>query len=259
MLGIAENLKVPLVELLLSVADDKLLLGHRNSEWTGLAPILEEDIAFSSLAQDEIAHAQALYELAAGLDGRSPDALAFGRAPREYRCATIVELPDDFDWAFAICRRFFCDHYDGLRLQRMAASSYKPLADLAARLRAEEQVHIDHADGWMRRLASGGDESKSRLQAAMDRLAPVASMLGESVEGWFALESAGIYPALPTAMFDAWSAALRTVTDAAGLTLNLQHPSPAHPGGRRGRHSEHLAPLLDEMCEVYRLEPGAAW
>ncbi len=259
MQGIAENHKLPFVELLLSVADDKLLLGHRNSEWTGLAPILEEDIAFSSLAQDEIAHAQALYELAAELDGRSSDTLAFGRTPQEYRCATIVELPDDFDWAFALCRRFFCDHYDALRLKRMAGSSYKLLADLSARLAAEEQVHVDHSDTWMRRLASGGDESKTRLQAAIDRLAPVASMLDEPFEGRDALESAGIYPALGTTMFDAWSAALHTVTDAADLTLELQRPSPDQPGGRRGRHSEHLAPLLDEMCEVYRLEPTAAW
>ena len=156
-------------------------------------------------------------------------------------------------------RRFFCDHYDALRLQRMAGSSYKPLADLAVRLAAEEQVHVDHADTWMRRLASGGDESKKRLGAAIDRLAPVASMLDEPFEGLEPLESAGIYPALGTTMFDAWSAALHTVTDAAGLTLELRPASPDQPGGRRGRHSEHLAPLLDEMCEVYRLEPTAAW
>ena len=94
---LAENLKTPLVELLLSVADDKLMIGHRNSDWTGLGPILEEDIAFSSLAQDEIAHAQVLYGLASEIDGRSADSLAFGRGPDEYRCAQLVELPDDFD------------------------------------------------------------------------------------------------------------------------------------------------------------------
>ena len=136
MTQLAENLKAPLVELLLSVADDKLMLGHRNSDWTGLGPILEEDIAFSSLAQDEIAHAQILYELASEFDGRSTDVLAFGRDPTQFRCAEIVELPDDFDWAFALCRQFFCDHYDALRLGRMARSSYAPLAAIAARLAA---------------------------------------------------------------------------------------------------------------------------
>ncbi len=259
MTQLAENLKAPLVELLLSVADDKLMLGHRNSDWTGLAPILEEDIAFSSLAQDEIAHAQVLYELASELGGRSSEALAFGRDPIEYRCARIVELPDDFDWAFALCRQFFCDHYDALRLGRMARSSYTPLAHIAARLAAEEQVHVDHADAWIARLGAGTEDSRKRLQGAIDRLAPVAPMLHEPFESCDALETAGIYPRPPTDMFDAWSAALHTVTDTAGLTLELTRPPAGEAGGRRGRHSEHLAPLLDEMCEVFRSEPTAAW
>lgn len=259
MTQLAENLKAPLVELLLSVADDKLMLGHRNSDWTGLGPILEEDIAFSSLAQDEIAHAQILYELASEFDGRSTDVLAFGRDPTEFRCAEIVELPDDFDWAFALCRQFFCDHYDALRLGRMARSSYAPLAAIAARLAAEEQVHVDHADAWITRLGAGTEDSRKRVQAAIDRLAPVAPMLHEPFEGYDELESAGIYPRPETDMFEAWSAALHAVTDAAGLTLTLTAPPASDTGGRRGRHSEHLAPLLDEMCEVFRLEPTAAW
>ena len=259
MTQLAESLKAPLVELLLSVADDKLMLGHRNSDWTGLGPILEEDIAFSSLAQDEIAHAQVLYELASEFDGRSTDVLAFGRDPIEFRCAEIVELPDDFDWAFALCRQFFCDHYDALRLGRMARSSYAPLAAIAARLAAEEQIHVDHADAWIARLGAGTEDSRARVQAAIDRLAPVAPMLHEPFQGCHELESAGIYPPPATDMFEQWSAALHSVTDAAGLTLTLAPPAAGDTGGRRGRHSEHLAPLLDEMCEVFRLEPTAAW
>ncbi|HLJ93659.1 MAG TPA: Phenylacetic acid catabolic protein, partial [Gemmataceae bacterium] len=104
---LSAHLKRPLVELLLSVADDKFMLGHRNADWTGLAPILEEDIAFSALAQDEIAHASALYEMVAQLQDTKPDRLAFGRRPEEYRCAAIVELSDGFDWAKALCRNFF--------------------------------------------------------------------------------------------------------------------------------------------------------
>ncbi len=256
---VAENLRGPLVELLLSVADDKLVLGHRNSEWTGLAPILEEDIAFSSLAQDEIAHAQALYELAARLTGRTADALAFGRRPEEFRCAVIVELPDDFDWAFAICRQFFCDHFDALRLARLARSAYKPLADLASRLAAEERVHVEHADAWVERLGRAGDPARQRMQGALDRLAPVAPGLVEPVNGQELLETSGLYPALEIDMFSEWSQMLSTVIETAGLTLTLERPSPETIGGHRGRHSEHLAPLLDEMCEVFRLEPNAAW
>lgn len=257
---ISDNLKHPLIDLLLSVADDKLLLGHRNSDWTGLAPILEEDIAFSSLAQDEIAHAQALYELAGTLSGRTADQLAFGRGPAEFRSARIVELPDDFDWSFAVCRQLFCDHLDALRLARMAASSYKPLADLAARLSAEEQIHVEHADAWVARLGRGTDDSRKRMQQALDRLAGPAVTLAEPVADQEALESAGVYPRPAGGdMFEAWASALRDVTGAAGLSLDLKRPAASDIDGHRGRHSEHLAALLDEMCEVFRLEPDAAW
>jgi ring-1,2-phenylacetyl-CoA epoxidase subunit PaaC len=254
-----EHLKDPLVELLLALADDKLVLGHRNSDWTGLAPILEEDIAFSSLAQDEIAHAQAVYELAATLTGRSADELAFGREPHDFRSAAIVELPDDFDWAFAICRQFCCDHFDFVRLRRMAGSSYTPLADLAARLVAEEQVHVEHADAWLQRLGTGTDEAQERMQAALRRLVRVATSLFEPVAGQTGLEAAGVYPAGDTDTFEQWAQDLGAVTEAAGLTLVVDRPTPATAGGRHGEHTEHLEPLLDEMCEVYRLEPRAAW
>ena len=102
---IPPHLTAPFTDLLLSIADDKLLLGHRNSDWTGLAPILEEDIAFSALAQDEIAHAQAFYEIVGSINGRGADAIAFGRAPEAYRCATLVEPSDAFDWARALVRQ----------------------------------------------------------------------------------------------------------------------------------------------------------
>ena len=169
---LSEHLKQPAAELLLSVADDKFMLGHRNADWTGLAPILEEDIAFSALSQDEIAHASALYEMVAQLQGTKADRLAFGRRPDEYRCAQIVELSDEFDWAKALCRNFFCDHFDSLRLGRLAQSRYTALAQLAGRLAAEEHIHVEHVDSWMGRLGRGGAEAHGRLQAALDALAP---------------------------------------------------------------------------------------
>lgn len=254
-----DNLKKPLINLLLAVADDKLMLGHRNSDWTGLAPILEEDIAFSSLSQDEIAHAQTLYELISSLDGKSSDEIAYGRSADEYRCATIVELPDDYNWAVAIARRFFCDHFDLLRLKRLSQSSYKPLADLATRLLAEEQVHVEHVDAWMIRLGHGNDDSKQRLQDALDTIGPFAPMLFEQVEGEAELVEAGIYPQLEKNTFQIWCDVLQQIVQQSGLNLTLNAPDANTQGGRSGQHSEHFTPLLDEMCEVYRLEPGAAW
>jgi ring-1,2-phenylacetyl-CoA epoxidase subunit PaaC len=255
------QLKGPMIDLLLGLADDKLVAGVRNSDWTGLGPILEEDIAFSSLAQDEIAHAQAVYELLAGPTGRSADDLAFGRTPAEMRCCAIVEIPDDFDWATALARHFFCDHFDAHRLERLARSSWAPLAALARRLVVEERVHVEHVDGWMSRLGRSTPAARQRVQAALDALAPHASMLLEPVEEEPALVAAGLYPLEPAATdtFTAWRDDLRAVLEPAGLRALVTRPGPDARGGRRGVHTRHLAPLLEEMSEVYRIEPGAAW
>jgi ring-1,2-phenylacetyl-CoA epoxidase subunit PaaC len=256
-------------QLLLAIADDKLVLGHRNSDWTGLAPILEEDIAFSSIAQDEMAHAQALYELAAtrlgraegGASPRPPaaDRLAFGRDAAAYRCASIVEVPDDFEWAVAIVRQFFCDHFDRARLARLARSSDAEVAALARRLGAEEAVHVEHVDAWIRRLGRAGGDAAARVQSALDRLAPHAAMLFEPVEGQARLESSGAYPVRPEATFEAWRDELTAVARDAGLRLALRPPDPKAIGGRRGAHTPALRELLDEMGAVHRLEPDAAW
>ncbi len=256
---LSDELKQPLVDLLLSVADDKFILGHRNSDWTGLAPILEEDIAFSSLSQDEISHAIVLYQMAAGLLGTTPDKLAYGRTPEQYRCAELVELSDDFDWAVAVCRNFFCDHLDELRLGRMAHSSYVPLAQLAGRLVAEEQIHVHHSDTLLKRLGRGSNDAHDRMQVALDRLAPLAVGLLEPTAGVEVLEAQGVYPRLEPGLFERWSEGLQEVAKEANLTLDLRPPSANAKGGRHGRHGSSFAGLLEELTEVYRLEPEAAW
>jgi ring-1,2-phenylacetyl-CoA epoxidase subunit PaaC len=256
---VPDHLKSPLIDLLLALADDKLFLGHRNSDWTGLGPILEEDIAFSHMAQDEIAHAQAIYEFIGGMTEQKADDIAFGRSVHEYRCASIVEVPDEFDWATAVARKFYCDHFDLLRLQRLASSDHKPLADLCGRIAAEEQLHVDHVDGWIVRLGQGTMESRSRLQTAIDALAPHATWLFEPFDGLKALVDTKVYPGSDFTMYDAWTAAIKDVCRRAGLTVTLEVGSPDEKHGRRGVATSHRQPLLDEMCEVYRLEPGAAW
>lgn len=256
---VPHNLRKPFLTMLLAAADDKLFLGHRNSEWTGLGPILEEDIAFSALAQDEMAHASALYELASSIDGRTADQLAFGREPAEYRCACIVEVPDEFDWATAIARQFFCNHFDLLRLGRFAKSSYKPLADLAVRLAAEQKAHVEHVNDWIVRLGTGTPESHKRMQEALDGLAPIAPWLFEPYDGLKGLVDAGLYPGSDFTMYDEWLATIEHVLGQGHLTAQIEVGEPDEPGGRRGVHTQYLAPMLDEMCEVYRLEPDAAW
>jgi ring-1,2-phenylacetyl-CoA epoxidase subunit PaaC len=235
---IPENLKFPVTELLMGLADDKFILGHREADWTGLGPILEEDIAFSAISQEEIAHAAALYEFIAPLHSTDADRLAFGRMADYFRCAQLVELSDDFDWALAIARQFYCDHFDQLRLERLSRSGLAPLAPLAARLLAEERCHVEHVDTWVRHLGTGTADSHDRLQRALNTLAPQAAMLFEQPPGVTKLEAEGVYPPA-TDMFGTW------VTDLIG--------------GRRGRHTPGFEGLLAELSEVYRLEPDAAW
>ncbi len=260
MTTIPESLKAPLTELLLSTADDKFLLGHRNADWTGLGPILEEDIAFSSIAQDEIAHAEVLYQfIHTQLGGAKPDDLAYGREPREYRCAALVELGDEFDWSRAIVRQFFCDHFDAVRLGRLAASSWPTLAVLAGRLLAEERAHVQHADTWIVRLGRGTPESHDRMQRAIDALWPDTGSLFEAVWGEGLLEPSGVYPRGDERMSVTWHRSIAERAGEAGLTVPASVPKQKQPGGRAGQHTPQFEELLAELCEVYRVEPKAAW
>jgi ring-1,2-phenylacetyl-CoA epoxidase subunit PaaC len=253
------NHKRALAELLLTVADDKFILGHRNADWTGLAPILEEDIAYSSMAQDEIAHASAFYDMAANLLGTTANRLAYGRQAAEYRSAEITELSDEFDWAVALARSFYCDHFDRLRLGRLAKSSYRPLAQLAGRLTAEEQIHVDHVDSWLRRLGRGTEESRTRMEGALTRLAEPAVTLFETNDAILETETGSYYPGDEPSMFEEWSRELTNVAAQSGIRLSVKPPKAGMTGGRKGKHSSGFNALLDELTEVYRIEPEAAW
>jgi ring-1,2-phenylacetyl-CoA epoxidase subunit PaaC len=156
-------------DLLLSLADDELVLGWRNSEWTGIAPFLEEDVAFSSIAQNEIGHARALYELAARELGTTADELAFDRSPDEYACAPLVELRLVEDWAATIARHWLYETADEIRLAALKASPDSELAGVAAKMDREEVYHRMHAGMWAERL-----REEPRFHAALEQLWPYA-------------------------------------------------------------------------------------
>src|SRR5437867_3286992 len=159
---------------LLEIADDELILGWRDSEWTGIAPLLEEDVAFSSIAQNEIGHARALYELVARESGRTADELAFDRSPDEYRCAPLVELRL-MDWAQTIARHYLYEEADAVRLERLKRSDDPELAGLAAKIDREEAYHRIHAQMWFDRL-----QGEPRFTAALEELRPQAEALVDS-------------------------------------------------------------------------------
>jgi len=158
------------VELLLEIADDELILGWRDSEWTGIAPFLEEDVAFSSIAQNEIGHARALYELAARELGKTADELAFDRPPADYRCARLVELRLP-SWEHTIARHYLYEEADAIRLEQLKASADAELAGLAAKIDREELYHRMHAQMWFDRL-----ENEPRFVAALDELRPLVGV-----------------------------------------------------------------------------------
>jgi ring-1,2-phenylacetyl-CoA epoxidase subunit PaaC len=211
----------PRLETLLALADDELIIGWRDSEWTGIAPTLEEDVAFSSIAQNEIGHARALYELAAIELETDADALAFDRQPDEYRCAPLVELRLLDDWAMTIARRYLYELADEIRLRELIASDDAELSGLAAKIDREEVYHRMHAELWAARL-----RDEPRFTAAVEELWPFALGMLDAV----------LRPELARR---------------AGLAVVDAH--------ERGSHGPALDELLNEMTEVRRSDPGAQW
>jgi ring-1,2-phenylacetyl-CoA epoxidase subunit PaaC len=219
------------VDLVLQLADDELLLGWRNSEWTGIAPTLEEDVAFSSIAQNEIGHARALSELAAAELGTTADELAFDRKPDEYRSAPLVELRR-LEWARTIARHWLYETADAIRLAALRDSDDPELAGIAAKMDREEAYHRIHAEMWVDRLL-GSDEGRPRLEEALDELWPYAlGVLDEELR--------------PKLVRRAEAKLGRAVPDVEPIA--------------RGIHEAELAELWEEMTSVRRSAPaGAQW
>jgi len=161
-------------QLLLEIADDELVLGWRNSEWTGIAPFLEEDVAFSSIAQNEIGHARALYQLAAEELGTTADELAFDRKPDEYQCSHFVELRLVPDWAKTIARHYLYEQADERRIHALMEADDPEIAGLAAKIDREEAYHRMHAQMWFDRL-----QNEPRFVEALEELQPLVDERGE--------------------------------------------------------------------------------
>ena len=174
--------RAAVAELLLTLADDEFILGFWDSEWTGIAPMLEEDVATSSIAQDELGHAKAWYEMLAALTGDDPDRIAFGRPPEAYRHAALMNHPRT-DWAFTVARRFLYETADAVRLEALTRSSDAEIAGLAVKMRREETYHLLHWSAWVRRLAEGGADTRERLSAALLRLWPEAESIFAPLDG----------------------------------------------------------------------------
>ncbi|HEY0970424.1 MAG TPA: 1,2-phenylacetyl-CoA epoxidase subunit PaaC [Gemmatimonadales bacterium] len=244
-------------EYLLRLADDRLVLGHRLSEWCGHAPILEEDIALANIALDLVGQATHFLDLAAAREGRgrTADDLAYFRDAREYLNVQLVELPKG-DFAFTIVRQFLFDVYDVLALEALEGSADAELAAIAAKAHREARYHLRHSAQWMLRLGDGTGESHRRAQNALDELWRFTGELFIHDELDARLREAGVAPDLES-LRERWAEEVARVVSAA--TLRLPEDRSLARGGRQGLHTEHLGLMLAEMQSVARAHPGAQW
>lgn len=248
----------PLVEFCLRMGDNTLVLGHRVSEWCGLAPVLEEDIAMANTALDLIGQTQMWLGLAGEIEdaGRDADALAFHRDAWDFRNLLLVEQPNG-DFGQTLMRQFLFDTGHHLLLEKLAESSDERVAAIAAKAIKEVTYHSERSAELVIGLGDGTAESHHRMQAALDLLWPYVGemFVDDAVDEEMAERS--IAP-LPSSLKGAFETQVDAVMEEARLTRS-QDPF-AHRGGRTGaRHSEHLGHILTQMQWLQRAYPNATW
>ncbi|MBI4427737.1 MAG: phenylacetate-CoA oxygenase subunit PaaC [Ignavibacteriales bacterium] len=253
-----------LSEFLLALADDELVLGHRDSEWTAYAPILEEDIAFSNIAQDELGHSLVWFSLCEKLTGKNPDEMAFQRPWEDFRCCRFVAYPKG-DFAYTVVRQFLFDVAEQVRLIAISSSSFGPLREISQRIIREENYHVMHSQGLIERLGDATEESRRRMQSAVDVAFPQSLGIFEHLKAEEELVDAGFFPG-NDALKSAWLAQVVPVLRKATLTVPVHDhkntfaaDGQSDDGGRQGKHTVHLQALVADLQSVYKLVPNAKW
>jgi ring-1,2-phenylacetyl-CoA epoxidase subunit PaaC len=222
-----------------------------------MGPLLEEDIAFSSMAQDKIGQSLALYNMLHELGEPAPDTVAFMRPAHDFRNCIFVELPNG-EYDFSLVRHFLYDTALAIRFEMLINSAYEPLAQLAVKIRGELKYHTMHANAFIRQLGSATTESISRLQSSLDLALPYALGMFERSPFEEQLREERIFEGEQT-LKERWTQAVSGIISGTKLTLASWSEIKPVSGGRMGSHSEHLQPLLTEMSEVFRIDPTAEW
>lgn len=244
-------------ELLYKMADDQLIIGHRNSEWTGFGPLLEEDIAFSSMAQDKIGQSEHLYGLLHELGEAEPDTVAFTRNAPQFHCCHLVEMPIG-EYDFSLIRHFLFDMAEAIRFEMLANSTYEGLAQIARKYKGEIKYHTMHANTWVKQLGTGNEESHARMQTSLNDSWNMALGIFEPGPHEATLKEAGIFEG-EAVLQEKWLELVKPLLEKANLQIPDEITWAPDYGGRTGKHTEHLQPLLDEMTEVYSIDPTADW
>lgn len=239
-----------LAEYIIAMGDDELILGHRDSEWCGHAPILEEDIAFANIAIDEIGHAQSWYKIAANLLGESeekyPDMLAFERPSKLWRALELVSMPKG-DWAFTIIRQFIMDSFELEKLNKLVESKNRLVSELAAKIRNEEMYHYRHSSEWVKRLGLGTEISNQKMQAGLNQLWKFVPQLNEE----FNWEKELVEMEWIPKSNEVYNSALIKITDFL-QNAELDIPKLTTSSYSRKEQPQNMHKLLEEMQEVPR-------
>ncbi len=244
---------------LLHLADNALILGHRNSEWCGHGPVLEQDIAITNISLDLIGQARNFYQYAALLkaDGSTEDTLAYLRDAHEFKNCLLVELPKG-DWALTILRQFFFSNYQFLLYQQLQNShpdSYRDeqIAAIAAKALKEVTYHLRWSSEWVIRLGDGTEESRRRIEKAVDELWPYTDelFLPASYE-----KEAGVDLSL---LKEEWMKKVNQIFEEATLPSPQEEGLGVRSGGKQGNHSEHLDNILAELQFLQRAYPNSQW
>lgn len=255
-----------LKELIFQLADDDLMIAHRGSEWMGLGPHIEEDVAFSSITQDTMGHAAMFFQLLEELGVGKADDLAHLRQPEEYRNATLTERVNgegnymetpNYDWAYAIIRNYAYEVFKRIRLETLEQSSYVPLADTAKKIKREQFYHLYHWEVWIEQLANSTEEAQKRLNAAIVKTWDDVDSLfeiGPKADQFIAFGLLGSPEEVRTKFLEK----VKGKFEGAGLHWPGE-PKPIQETGRDGRHSTEFVAALELMGSVYRLDPQASW
>ena len=263
-----ESLKnMAIKELLLHLADDDFIHAYRGSEWLGLAPHIEEDVASSSIAQDTMGHAAIFYQLLEEIGEGTADRLAHERPANERRNAIILEAANgpghymkdpDYDWAFAVVRNFFYTQAKAIKIQSLQSSSYEPLAEVAQKVQMELYYHLMHWKLWfVQLLGSDHAEAVSKMKAAIEKTLPnFAGVFSLGQYGEEMVEQ-GLIEGEAT-LRKKWIEAITPVFESVGLVTTFELGM-AKGDGRNGVHTEDLETALDTLSEVYASDKAASW
>ncbi|MEO1251066.1 MAG: 1,2-phenylacetyl-CoA epoxidase subunit PaaC [Pseudomonadota bacterium] len=244
-------------EFCLRMGDNALILGQQVSAWCGHAPALEEDIALANTALDLIGQTKMWLDLAAELDGeaKDADALAFLRDARAFRNCLLVEQPNG-DFGQTLMRQFLFDAWHQPMLAGLAGSTHQRIAEIAEKSEKEARYHLERSTDLVIRLGDGSEESRARMQSALDALWPFAGELLEADDLDGALAEAGVAPDLGS-IAETYGQYTNRVFDEA--TLTKPEGAPSRKGGKTGMHSEGLGYILADMQWMQRAYPGAEW